>query len=502
MAEKPTHEELAAFVRGLGVRLPDEELPVYVGLLETFVAMLGALDRDAGAAPTAPPGRTWTVPAPAENPHNAWTLRCEIRAREDGPLAGLRFAAKDNMSVAGLPMQVGSAILEGHRAESDAVVVTRLLEAGAVLTGKASCEDLCLSGGSHTSVSGPVHNPRRRGHTAGGSSSGSAALVAAGEVELAIGTDQGGSVRVPSALCGVVGMKPTWGLVPYTGIPSIDPSLDHVGPITAGVRDNARALAVMAGPDGADPRQLGALTADYGAALERGAEGLRIALVSEGFSTPGMQREVAAAVRAAAERLAGLGARVDEVGVPEHREGTLPHLALLCEGAWRTLFQGEGQDSQRSDPGAPELARRMARWREHAAQIAPLALLLALAGAWEARKAGGRPFAVAGRQARRIRAGYDRALADADALLLPTCPVVAPPLPGPDAGVEESVARCAETTANTQPLDLSHHPALSVPCAQVGGLPVGMMLVGRHYDEATLYRVAYAFEQSVDWRSL
>src|ERR671928_1696634 len=141
--------------------------------------------------------------------------------------------------------------------EVDATIVTRILDAGGTVIGKTVCEYFCFSGGSHTSAAGPVHNPRKMGYSAGGSSSGSGAVVAAGEVPMAIGGDQGGSIRMPSAFCGIYGMKPTHGLVPYSGIMPIELTLDHTGPMTATVEDNALLLEVLAGPDGLDPRQYG-----------------------------------------------------------------------------------------------------------------------------------------------------------------------------------------------------------------------------------------------------
>src|SRR6185312_420813 len=185
------------------------------------------------------PGR---FPAPAENPFGAWYVKTDIRGRDEGPLAGARVGLKDNICVAGVPMMNGSSLFEGFVPDIDATIVTRILDAGGEIAGKAVCENYCVSGGSHTSSSGPVHNPVRPGYSAGGSSSGSAAVVAAGDVPLSIGTDQAGSVRIPSSYCGVYGMKPTYGLVPYTGITPLEPSMDHAGPISANVRDNARLL--------------------------------------------------------------------------------------------------------------------------------------------------------------------------------------------------------------------------------------------------------------------
>jgi amidase len=290
-------------------------------------------------------------------------------------------------------------------------------------------------------------------------------------------------------------MKPTWGLVPYTGIAPIEPSLDHTGPITANVRDNARMLAVIAGPDGIDVRQSGVPAGDYERALEQGIDGLRVALVSEGFTAPGMQRPVAAAVRAAADRLAKLGARVEEVSIPEHVEANALVLPLLVQGMYRTVLCGGGQGIGRPDLYLPVFGDRMARWREHAAQFSPLLVLVTLLGAFVERRAGTRYYGLAANQARRLRACYDRALAGADVLILPTTPMVAPPLPPADASIAEQFLRASQATPNTMPFDATHHPAISVPCGEVDGLPVGMMLVGRHWDEATLYRAAYAFEQ-------
>ena len=157
--------------------------------------------------------------------------------------------------LAGVPMMNGAATMEGYIPDIDATVVHRILDAGGTIVGKAHCEYFCLSGGSHTSATGPVHNPHKMGYSAGGSSSGSAVLVALGEVDMALGGDQGGSIRMPASFCGIYGMKPTHGLVPYTGIMPIEIYVDHTGPMTANVADNALLLEVLAGPDGYDPRQ-------------------------------------------------------------------------------------------------------------------------------------------------------------------------------------------------------------------------------------------------------
>ena len=221
----PTEKEFHALAEELGFELTSDERRVFPRLVGGMLSAYAALESEPDALPEAPPPRESWWPAAEENPHNAWYVRTSIRQSETGLLAGRSVAVKDNVMVAGVPMSNGTSLLSGFVPEVDATVVTRLLEAGAEIRGKANCECLCLSAGSHTSASGPVHNPHRRGYSAGGSSSGSAVLVACGEVDLAIGGDQGGSIRIPSALCGTCGMKPTFGLVPYTGAAPLEPTI-------------------------------------------------------------------------------------------------------------------------------------------------------------------------------------------------------------------------------------------------------------------------------------
>jgi len=499
----PTDAELRALEREHGLTLSAEDHAVYANLVAAILAPYPLLDAAGDALPPPALGtRRWWEPPAAENPLGAWYVRTEVPRAKSGPLAGVRVALKDNVMLAGVPMMNGSAVLEGYVCEVDATVVTRLLDAGAEILGKAHCEDLCLSAGSHTNARGPVHNPHRHGFSAGGSSSGSAALVAAGAVQMAIGGDQGGSIRMPSAFCGTVGMKPTYGLVPYTGICPIEPSIDHTGPITANVRDNARMLEVIAGPDGIDPRQSGAPAQPWAGLLEGGVAGMRIAVLREGFGHERSQPEVDAKVRSAAARFEKLGARVEEVSIPQHLTTPALTFPLLVEGMYRTVLQGGGQGSGRMDLYVPSLAAHLSRWREKADRLSPLVKTLAMAGAFIDHNYGMRFYQKAMNHARALRAHYDRVLAHADLLLMPTVPMVATPLPAKDAPILERFLRASEATPNTQPFDVTHHPALSIPCGLVSGLPVGLMLVGRHFAEATLYRAAYAFEQSEDWRAL
>src|SRR5947199_2685820 len=199
--------------------------------------------------------------------------------------------------LAGVPMMNGASTLEGYVPDFDATVVSRILDEGGEIIGKTHCEYFCLSGGSHTNATGPVHNPHKKGYSAGGSSSGSAVLVARGEADMALGGDQGGSIRMPASFCGIYGMKATHGLVPYTGIMPIEIYVDHTGPMTRTVADNALLLEVIAGPDGYDPRQYAPRVQSYTDGLERGVRGMRIALVREGFGRPDSERTVDEKVR-------------------------------------------------------------------------------------------------------------------------------------------------------------------------------------------------------------
>ncbi len=262
--DPPTIEELRDIAGSFGLRLTDTDLASFQGLmaplLESYRVVEG-LDESAPLAPKYSRTPGWR-PTPEENPLNAWYWRCDIRGAADGPLAGKTVAVKDNVCVAGVPMMNGSAVLEGYVPDVDATIVTRVLDAGGTIAGKAVCEDLCCSGGSFTAFTGPVLNPCDPTRQAGGSSSGSAALVGSGAVDLAIGGDQGGSIRIPSSWSGIVGLKPTYGLVPYSGVAPLELTVDHAGPMGRTVADVALFLEVLAGRDGLDPRQPSEVTTE------------------------------------------------------------------------------------------------------------------------------------------------------------------------------------------------------------------------------------------------
>lgn len=488
---RPDRDELSRIARSLGFRPDGDELAALSLLTDALLAGLDAVEAIPEPARPPAPKRDHWAPLPDQNRYRAWVLHTDVRERDEGRLAGRSLVLKDNIALAGVPLAGGSDFLQGWVPEEDATVVRRVLDEGARIVGKAACEYLSLSAGSHTSATGPVRNPRELGHTTGGSSSGCAALVAAGEVDLAIGGDQGGSIRLPASFTGIVGMKPTHGLVPYTGILSLDAHIDHTGPMTATVADNALLLEVLAGPDGVDTRQRGVRTARYAEIAGRDAAGLRVGVLEEGFAPA--DPEVASCVRAAAERLSAAGVEARSVSVPEHAAVAVAALPFLVLGGFE-IARGLGFASHANQPVPFGLPEAFARWHAYADGMPVMLKTMLLGGAVADAKGGRLLYAKALRLQQAARDAYDRALAGCDALLLPTTPCTAPRLPHADAEPAELVAASSRGIANTSQFDVSGHPAVSVPCGEIAGLPVGCMLVGRHFDEATLYRLASAIE--------
>ena len=498
----PTIEELREIAVSFGLRLSDADLASFRGIIGPLLESYRAVEQMA-EPPLLPvkyprsPGRR---PAPEENPLNAWYWRCEIRGAPEGPLAGKTIAIKDNVCVAGIPMMNGSATLEGYVPEVDATIVTRLLDAGGTILGKAVCEDLCFSGGSFTPYTGPVRNPRDPSRQAGGSSCGSAALVAAGEVDLAIGGDQGGSIRIPSCWSGIVGHKATYGLVPYTGVFPIEITLDHTGPMGRSVRDVAVMLEVLAGRDGLDPRQPTEVpTERYSDALNGNLSGLRVGIVDEGFGWEGLSEpEVDEAVRDAAHRLEKAGATVREISVPMHRNGIHIWNAVIIEGATELMVKGNAMGSNWKGFYTTSLLDKYAQGlRTRANDLSETVKLVMLLGEYLHRNYGGRHYAKGQNLVHTLRRAYDDALGDVDVLVMPTLPLRPTPIPPADVSREDYCARALEMVPNTAPFDASGHPAVTVPCHPRGTLPIGMMIIGRHFADADVLRVAAAFEEQI-----
>jgi len=502
MVKRPTIEQLQHIVASLHMSMSEREVGEYLDVLEGTMQAYDRVEQLPDYLPEVRYPRTpGTRPSPGENPLGAWYVKSEVKGAPYGPLAGKRVVLKDNICLAGVPMMNGASTLEGYVPDVDATVVTRILDAGGTIVGKAHCEYFCLSGGSHTSAAGPVHNPYKIGYSAGGSSSGCAALVGAGEVEMGIGGDQGGSIRMPGSFSGCYGMKATHGLVPYTGVMPIEATIDHTGPMTATVADNALLLEVIAGPDGLDPRQYNVRVDKYTTALGRGVAGLRIGVLTEGFRHAVSEPDVDQKVRQAAERLRGLGAIVDEVSIPMHLDGPAIWTPIALEGLQAQMMRGNGMGFNWEGLYTTSLLDAHANWRARANQLSRTLKISMLAGEYFIRTYRGHYYAKAQNLSRLLKKTYNDAFSRHDLLLMPTTPMKATPIPPQDAPLSLYCQRAFEMLPNTCPFDVSGHPAMNVPCGMSAGLPVGMQLVAAHYNESTIYRAAHAFEQLGDWRN-
>src|SRR6201987_1539730 len=412
----PTLEQINDLGSDFGLVLTADEAASFQQAFKGPLASYGRLDElvPPALAPVAPRSPGYRPP-PSENPYGAWYWKTNIETASEGLLSGKRVAIKDNICVAGVPMMNGSALLEGYVPEIDATVVTRILAAGGTVAGKAACEDLCFSGASHTC-------------------GGSGALVASGEVPMALGGDQGGSIRTPSSWCGVYGLKPTWGLVPTTGSMPISYSVDHCGPMGATVEDVARLRAVIAGHDGWDTRTIAARTGDYMAALGKPARGLRVGILREGFGHPESDPAVNDKVRQGIEALAKIGVESAEISVPWHLDG--PHVwsGIILEGAAEMMLKGYGVGNNIHGYYPLSMQEAFARGMgTRINDVSPTVKLVLMLGEYMHRNYHGRYHSKAQNLRVLLRQAYNAALEKYHALVMPTIPFTATPIPPPDA---------------------------------------------------------------------
>jgi amidase len=508
----PDVDEVVAVARELGIHLGPEEAVLY---RKSLLEHLTALDEfvqsrlDETPPPMCSPARApGCKPNRRDDPLNAWTWKCDIGGEGGGPLAGKTVSFKDHIAVAGIPMSFGAFALDGFVPDFDATIVTRVLQAGGRIVGKNVMNG--LSGGFGTGGAigdyGRPLNPHNHEHVTGGSSSGSGAAVAAGEVDISFGGDQGGSIRIPAAFCGTLGLKPTFGLVSHFGIGfGSDQSIDYTGPLARTVEDIAAALQATAGRDGYDPRQTVnvPLQLDVLAGLANGVSGLRVGVLEEAFEDA--EAEVQDLVMAAVDVLAGAGAAISRVHIPEHHEVRAAQRALDGEGALAIFKSGFYGAFSRTYYPTSVITAINQLWSGHADHLSPRTKASLIASELSRRNYHGRVYA----KAQNVRPGYirayDAALADVDVLVMPTCLMTAPKDSRPESymeALEENLSRSSRVSHNTQPFNFTGHPALAVPVGKSGaGLPASMQLVGRFFDDPLLLRVAYAYEHSVDWEA-
>ncbi len=387
------------------------------------------------------------------------------RGAELGPLHGLPYAVKDNVETAGVRTTAASGFMREHVPAADAEVVTRLRAAGGVLLGKLNMHEWASGVTSESAEFGTVANPLDPSRIPGGSSSGSAVAVATGQVSLAIGTDTGGSVRMPASLCGVVGFKPTTGRVSTRGVLPWSWTLDHVGPLARSVRDVATAFGVMAGHDALDPGSTDRPSGGFADELENGIEGFRLAVPRSFFATA--EAEVQAAFDAALHALEAAGATWRDVEWPELEASVEAHKVIVdadIAAYHRARFE--------ANPGgfSDDLRRRLERGRGRTAM----------------------ELAIAQRSKQELSRAFVRRFDAFDAVVLPTTPIVAPVRAGLDG------ARTSDLLASlVRPFSLVAAPAISVPIGRAGGLPVGLQVATAPWTESRLLRIARSVEQAV-----
>lgn len=413
-------------------------------------------------------------------------------AGEDRPLLGVPMAVKDLINTKGVRTTAGSRILKNFVPPFNATVIDRLYEVGAVLLGKTNLDEFGMGSSTENSAFFPTRNPWDLERVPGGSSGGSAAAMAAGEAIFALGTDTGGSIRQPAALCGVVGLKPTYGRVSRYGLIAFASSLDQIGPITKDVRDAALVLNAIAGYDPLDSTSVDTPVPDYTQALTGDVRGLRFGVPREYF-IPGMDPGVEAAVRAAIDELAELGAEVVEVSLP-HTDYALPTYYLIAPAeASANLARYDGVKYGLSVPGedmwdgfrqtrgqgfGPEVKRRI--------MLGTYALS---AGYYD------QYYKKAQKVRTLIRQDFDRAFEQVDVIVAPTSPTPAFRL---GEKVEDPLQMYLSDIF-TLSLNLAGLCGVSVPCGFSDGLPVGLQFIGKAFDEMTVLRAAYAYEQATEW---
>ena len=520
MLRRPDVDEVTEYGRALGFDLtPTEARMIQARMVDTIAALEGF---DEMRVEERRPPITFTDrdpghrPSEEEDPLGAFIRVCRVKGAPAGPLHGKTVALKDHIALASVPLTFSSHMMDGYIPDFDATVVTRLLGAGATITGKLKLEEFSWGGPGLSGVGdyGRPLNPHNRAHVTGGSSSGSGAAVAGGMVDIALGGDQGGSIRLPAAWCGIVGLMPTHGLVPHSGVFGLEPTIDYVGPMARTVEDVALALQCMAGRDRLDPRQADVPTSlpRYTDALARGVRGLRVGLLDEGFGVEGGDRAVDEAVREAVRTLERAGARVERVSVPLHRKALPALLPIYLEGGKRMYDTHFGGSFAKTYYPSSLISIFGRLKQSHAREFSPNLKLNLLQGYYLQRNYGGRLYAKAQNVRPTFVAQYDRVFADGvDVLAMPTIPLTAPLWQAPrdyeDAleltmlGGRRSLD-LGPVIANTCPFNYTGHPAISVPCAKLNGLPVGLMLVAPYFREDTLLQAAAAYQHAVDWPAL
>lgn len=431
-----------------------------VELTESLLERIARLDNQLRTYITVTPERALEQARAAE--------QAITRGEVTGPLHGVPLALKDLFDTAGVATTGGSGLLRDRVPDRDATVVTRLRQAGTVLLGKLNMHEFAYGVTTTNPHHGICRNPWNPEHIPGGSSGGSGAAVAARLCYGSLGSDTGGSIRIPAALCGITGLKPTYGRVSRAGVLPLSWTLDHVGPMTRTVTDAALLLQAIAGHDPADAASASVPVPDYTVDLERGARGLRLG-VPRGYFYDGAQPAVLSSIDAALDVYRSAGASIIEVAIPD---------LDLAGPAFAPLISVEAAACHlRNLRQRPEAYGDDVRLRLEQGALYPAVQYVQ---AQQARQ--------------RVVAGFEAAMRDVDVLVTPAVPVTAPAIHTTVVATPNPLTRC------TFPLDVCGFPAMSIPCGfDHAGLPVGLQLIGRPWDEATVLRAGRAYERETDW---
>ena len=417
-----------------------------------------------------------------------------LHAGAAAPLTGVPVAVKDLLSTRGIQTTAASKMLTGFVPIIDCTVVERLQAVGAVIVGKTNLDEFAMGSSTEHSAFGPTHNPWDLSRVPGGSSGGSAATVAAGGVPLALGTDTGGSIRQPAALCGILGLKPTYGRVSRFGVVAFASSLEQVGPFARDAEDTALLLAAIAGVDPLDATTAPVPVPDYTERFARGLDGLRVG-VPESFFGAGLDAAVREAIEAAIAVFAAHGAIIDrDVALPTAAAALPVYYIIAPSEASANLarYDGVKYGFSVTDGASVEEEMALTRGRGFGSEVKRRIMLgtYALsAGYYDAY------YRKAQRVRTLIKREFDAALATHDVILTPTSPTVAFRL---GEKLDDPFAMYLNDLY-TIPVNIAGNPGISIPCGLVGGLPVGLQLIGRPFEEATLLGVAHGYGQATDW---
>ena len=417
-----------------------------------------------------------------------------LRAGEAAPLTGIPLAVKDLLSTQGVRTTAGSRMLRDFVPIIDCTVVTKLREAGGVFVGKANLDEFAMGSSTEHSVFGPTKNPWDLERVPGGSSGGSAATVAAGAVPLSLGTDTGGSIRQPASLCGILGLKPTYGRVSRYGVVAFASSLEQVGPFARDAEDLALLLAAIAGHDPADSTTAPLPVPDYPAELGRGLDGLRVGVPSALFAE-GLEEGVREAVEDALDALEAHGATVDrDVALPTAAMALPVYYLIAPSEASANLARYDGVKYGHSNHEGPNAEEEMAATRgegfgNEVKRRIMLGTYALSAGYYDAY------YLKAQKVRTLIRREFEAAFASHDVIVTPTSPGVAFRI---GEKMDDPLAMYLNDLF-TIPANIAGIPAVSIPCGFAGGLPVGLQLMGRPFEEGTLLRAAHAYGTLTDW---